>query len=34
MAAVVTKVDEMLEIDPSNAQYMFWEEMKSFFYAL
>jgi hypothetical protein len=34
MAAVVTKVDEMLEVDPSDARHMFWEEMKRLFYAM
>ena len=34
MVAVVTKVDEMLEVDPSDARHMFWEEMKRLFYAM
>ena len=34
MAAVVTKVDGMLEVDPSDARHMFWEEMKRLFYAM
>jgi hypothetical protein len=34
MATVVTKVDEMLEVDPSDARHMFWEEMKRLFYAM
>jgi hypothetical protein len=34
MAGVVTKVDEMLEVDPSDARHMFWEEMKRLFYAM
>jgi hypothetical protein len=34
MAGVVTKVDEMLEVAPSDARYMFWEEMKRLFYAM
>jgi hypothetical protein len=34
MGAVVTKVDEMLEVDPSDARHMFWEEMKRLFYAM
>lgn len=34
MTAVVTKVDEMLEVDPSDARHMFWEEMKRLFYAM
>ena len=34
MASVVGKVDEMLEVDPSDARHMFWEEMKRLFYAM
>jgi hypothetical protein len=34
MAVIVTKVDEMLEVDPSDARHMFWEEMKRLFYAM
>ncbi|MGI9105473.1 MAG: hypothetical protein ACR2G4_04405 [Pyrinomonadaceae bacterium] len=34
MAEVVTRVDEMLEVDPSDARHMFWEEMKRLFYAM
>lgn len=34
MAAVVMKVDELLEVDPSDARHMFWEEMKRLFYAM
>lgn len=34
MTAVVTKVDEMLEVDPSDARHLFWEEMKRLFYAM
>lgn len=34
MAGVVTKVDEMLEVNPSDARHMFWEEMKRLFYAM
>jgi len=34
MASVVIKVDEMLEIDPSDARHMFWEEMKRLFFAM
>ena len=33
MTAVVTKVDEMLEVDSRDARHMFWEEMKRLFYA-
>lgn len=34
MGAVIAKVDEMLEVDPSDARHMFWEEMKRLFYAM
>lgn len=34
MAEVVTRVDEMLEIDPSDGRHLFWEEMKRLFYAM
>ena len=34
MASVAEKVDEMLEVDPSDARHMFWEEMKRLFYAM
>ncbi len=34
VTGVVTKVDEMLEVDPSRARLMFWEEMKRLFYAM
>jgi len=34
MASVVERVDELLEIDPSDARHMFWEEMKRLFYAM
>jgi hypothetical protein len=34
MAAVVAKVDEMLEIDPTDTQHMFWEEMRRLFFAV
>ncbi len=34
MAAVVTKVDELLEVDPGDTRHMFWEEMKRLFYAM
>ena len=32
--AVVTKVDEMLKVEPSDARHMFWEKMKRLFYAM
>ena len=34
MSNVVTHVDELLEIDPSDARHLFWEEMKRIFYAM
>lgn len=34
MTEVVARVDEMLEIDPSDTRHMFWEEMKRLFYAM
>ncbi len=34
MTAVVTKVDELLEVDPTDTRHMFWEEMKRLFYAM
>jgi hypothetical protein len=34
MAVVLDKADELLEIDPSDSQHMFWEEMKRLFYAM
>lgn len=30
----MTKVDEMLEVDPSDTRHMFWEEMKHLFFAI
>jgi len=34
MTSVIERVDELLEIDPSDARHMFWEEMKRLFYAM
>ena len=34
MTAVVGRVDEMLEIDPSDTRHLFWEEMKRLFFAM
>lgn len=34
MSAVVQKVDELLEIDPSDKRHLFYEEMKRLFYAM
>ncbi|HEX8721840.1 MAG TPA: hypothetical protein VF736_14490 [Pyrinomonadaceae bacterium] len=34
LASAVSKVDEMLEVDPSDTRHMFWEEMKRLFFAV
>lgn len=34
MATVVERVDELLEIDPSDTRHLFWEEMKRLFFAM
>jgi hypothetical protein len=34
MARVVARVDELLEVDPSDTRHMFWEEMKRIFFAM
>jgi hypothetical protein len=34
MVGVVQKVDELLEIDPSDKRHLFYEEMKRLFYAM
>jgi hypothetical protein len=34
MRGVVSRVDEMLEIDPSDTRHLFWEEMKRLFFAM
>jgi hypothetical protein len=34
MTVVIDRVDELLEIDPSDARHMFWEEMKRLFFAM
>jgi hypothetical protein len=34
MASVVSTVDELLDVDPSDARHMFWEEMKRLFFAM
>ena len=34
MAAVVGRIDEMLEIDPSDTRHLFWEEMRRLFFAM
>lgn len=34
MQEVIGRVDELLEIDPSDTRHLFWEEMKRLFYAM
>lgn len=34
LATVIVKVDELLEVDASDARHMFWEEMKRLFFAM
>ena len=34
LASVISTVDEMLDVDPSDARHMFWEEMKRLFFAM
>jgi hypothetical protein len=34
LASAVSTVDELLEVDPSDARHMFWEEMKRLFFAM
>lgn len=34
MVAAVAKADELLEVDPTDARHLFWEEMKRLFYAM
>lgn len=34
MSGILQKVDELLEIDPSDKRHLFYEEMKRFFYAM
>jgi hypothetical protein len=34
MAEVVARVDELLEVDPTDTRHLFWEEMKRIFYAM
>jgi len=34
LVSVVARVDELLEVDPSDARHMFWEEMKRLFFAM
>jgi hypothetical protein len=34
LASVVSVVDELLDVDPSDARHLFWEEMKRLFFAM
>lgn len=34
MGSVVSTVDELLDVDPSDSRHMFWEEMKRLFFAM
>jgi hypothetical protein len=34
MTAVIERIDALLEINPSDARHMFWEEMKRLFFAM
>ena len=34
MAPVLTRVDELLEINPHDSRHLFWEEMKRIFFAM
>jgi hypothetical protein len=34
LTSVVSVVDELLDVDPSDARHLFWEEMKSLFFAM
>lgn len=34
MTAVVARIDEMVEVDPSDTRHLFWEEMKRLFFAM
>lgn len=34
LGSAVAMVDELLEVDPSDARHMFWEEMKRLFFAM
>jgi hypothetical protein len=34
LGAVVSMVDELLDVDPSDSRHMFWEEMKRLFFAM
>ncbi len=34
LSQVLARVDELLEVDPSDARHLFWEEMKRLFFAM
>jgi hypothetical protein len=34
MAEIVARVDELLEVSPTDTRHLFWEEMKRLFYAM
>ncbi len=34
LRSVVSMVDELLDVDPSDSRHMFWEEMKRLFFAM
>jgi hypothetical protein len=34
LGSVVSMVDELLDVDPSDARHMFWEEMKRLFFSM
>ena len=34
LSGVLGRVDELLEVDPSDARHLFWEEMKRLFFAM
>lgn len=34
MTALITKADELSEVDPNDSRNMFWEEMNRLFYAM
>lgn len=34
LSSIVTRVDELLEVDPADTRHIFWEEMKRLFFAM
>jgi hypothetical protein len=34
LGSAMSMVDELLDVDPSDARHMFWEEMKRLFFAM